>query len=293
MMTQKKQLLVGICVLSGLLLAAPAEGQAACALLDWLSGGSNAQTTYAPPYAAPVAYVPAAAATSGCAPCAAQTVQYVQQTYYRAAYVAVPVTAYRPTVTADPCTGCAVTAYRPVTAMTYQTRLVPYTSYRAVYANPCTPCASYASSPCSTCGPARYVSPSSSCGSCASAPSTAPYTDQPVISGDRTPTLSPQPTILTPKPDGSSSTPDTVRPRTFDDDRGTPKPADRYRDLPARPERPALSPTSAAPEFDPEGRTTQRILPTVTPVGMATPLLPLEPVKKPAVIEAPWQPAIN
>ena len=72
-----------------------------------------------------------------------QTVQYVPQTYYRAAYVAVPVTAYQPVVAADPCTGCAVTTYRPVTAVTYQTRLVPYTSYRMVYANPCTPCASY------------------------------------------------------------------------------------------------------------------------------------------------------
>jgi hypothetical protein len=293
MTTQKKRWLIGTCVLAALLLAVPAEGQAACALLDWLSGGSNAQSTYVPPYAAPVAYVPATAATSSCTPCATQTVQYVPQTYYRAAYVAVPVTAYRPTVTADPCTGCAVTAYRPVTTVTYQTRLVPYTSYRVVYANPA-PCASYSYAPCSPCGPTSYVSPSSSCGPCAGGTSTAPYTDQPVTPADRTPTLGvTPPTTLTPKADASSNTPDSVPSRTFNDDRDTSKPPERYRDD-SRLERPSSAPATIGPDIVPgEGRTTQRVAPAATPVGMSSSLRPLVPVEKSAVIEAAWQPVID
>jgi hypothetical protein len=302
MRKQKRRLLVVACVLAAMMLAAPTEGRAACALLDWLSGGSNAKTTYAPPYAAPVAYVPAAAATSGCAPCT-QTVQYVPQTSYRAAYVAVPVTAYQPVVTADPCTGCAVTTYRPVAAVTYQTRLVPYTSYRMVYANPCTPCASYSYAPsydpCTTCGPASYARPMSSCGPCAGAPTSAPYTDQPVTGADRTPSLGPTPPgTLTPKPDPSSSKPDTGPGRTFqNDERSAPsKSTERY-PVPVetpRAEKPSSAPATIGPEIIPDaGRTTQRVLPTVTPIGMSSAPLPLEPVKKPAAIEAPWQPAIN
>lgn len=121
------------CCALAVLLAAPAESNA-CRCLDGLFGLSpTGQTTYRPLFGA-ADYAPAPAA---CTSCVGQTCQYVPQTSYR--------TVYRPV---------AVTTYRPVTGWTYRPQLVPYTTYRVIYSNPCVPCASCSPcNPCSSCGP--------------------------------------------------------------------------------------------------------------------------------------------
>ncbi len=65
-----------------------------------------------------------------CDPCG--SVQYVQQTSYRAEVVRVPVTTYQPVVTTDPCTGCPVTTMRPVITYVQQVRYRPVITYRPV-----------------------------------------------------------------------------------------------------------------------------------------------------------------
>ena len=164
-------------------------------------------TTYAPPYQAQrVAYMPTC---DPCNPCAAvPQVNYVPETRYRWRYSRIERTEYQPVAAADPCTGCPVTTYRPVTTKS----LLPwlhreaYTTYKAVpyggatpvsYMQPvtysagscdpcgttCNPCAT-GCSPCGTsCGPcgvgstmaAPALGSSSGCSTCA--PSTTTYTD--------------------------------------------------------------------------------------------------------------------
>lgn len=121
------------CGVAAMLLAAPAQSNA-CAFLDCLFGGwGAARSTYMAPYVAQT-YAPA------CAPsCAPQTCQYVPQTSYRTVYRSVPVTTYRAAIGCDPCSGCPVTYYRPVTRWTSQAHLIPYTTYRMVYSAPCVP----------------------------------------------------------------------------------------------------------------------------------------------------------
>lgn len=63
-------------------------------------------------------------------------VNYLPTTAYRTTYVNVPVTTMRTCATVDPCTGCQVTAMRPVTTIVAQPRLVPYNTYRLVYSAP-------------------------------------------------------------------------------------------------------------------------------------------------------------
>jgi hypothetical protein len=158
---------------AAMLLAVPAEAKAfRCldCLFGWCSG--SAQTTYRPPYV-PWSYAPACGPS--CTPCPPQTCRYVPQTCYRTVYQRVPVTTCQAMTTCDPCTGCPVTTYRPVTTWTCQARLVPYTTYRLVYSNPCSPYVSY--------GPAYggtvVGTVSSVCPSCTSSPSTTsvPYTE--------------------------------------------------------------------------------------------------------------------
>lgn len=152
-----------------LLAAIPAPASAAN--LDWLlpplGNPCNrpvvtARTTYMPRFAAgtltpqPVAAVPGTVAPgmavpgavgAGCAACAPSAgvscvtppVQYVPQACYRQVVRAVPVTTYHPVAVCDPCTGCAQVCYRPVTALVQSVQLVPYTTYRAVYAAPLVP----------------------------------------------------------------------------------------------------------------------------------------------------------
>jgi hypothetical protein len=117
-------------------LATPAES---CDCLSRLFGGCGARTTYRAPYYAQN-YAPAYSAPA-CGSCVPQTVRYVPQTYYRTVYRPVPVTTCRAFCGSDPCNGCPVTYYRPVTGWTYQAAYVPYTTYRLVYSNPCSPCA--------------------------------------------------------------------------------------------------------------------------------------------------------
>jgi hypothetical protein len=158
--------------------AVPSQSQAGCVVWDCLFGAAPcSQTTYASPYTpAPVysapatycapacqSYVPCATpcATPCAAPCAPQTCNYAtSQPYYAyspvayTAYQPVAYTAYQPVVGVYP-----LTTYRPFLG-TYQTRLVPYTTYRAYYA----PAISYGYSVAPSCGPCGY----SSCDSCGS-----------------------------------------------------------------------------------------------------------------------------
>ncbi len=156
-------------------LLAPCVCQAG--LFDCLSGSSStaAPLTYAPPYQAQrVAYMPTC---DPCNPCAAPQVNYVPETKYRWKYSRIERTEYQPVASADPCTGCPVTSYRPVTKKS----LLPwlhreaYTTYKAVpyggfapvsYMQPtyqsgcCDPCSS-----CTSCDSACGV-PSLTSGGC-------------------------------------------------------------------------------------------------------------------------------
>ncbi len=182
-----------LCGVVALALAMPAASHAG-PIWDCLFGsGPPAQTTYAPPYApvvvAPVAVAAPCAATTcqpcqqtcqpcqqtcqpcqpmcapACGSCVPQTCQYMPGVVYRALYPPA-VVAYRPVAACNTCVGYGtVTTYRPFLG-TYETRLVPYTTYyRPVYA----PAVAYAYSPCTGCGScAAGCSSCSSCNGCSS-----------------------------------------------------------------------------------------------------------------------------
>ena len=76
-----------------------------------------------------VAYAPVAVAAP-----VPQVCSYQPQTCYRTVYVNTPVTTYQPVAGTDPCTGCPTTCMRPVTTYVSQARMVPYTTYRPVFA---------------------------------------------------------------------------------------------------------------------------------------------------------------
>jgi hypothetical protein len=187
---------------------------AGCSLTDWLFGTGH--TTYAAPYCPPTVYAPPA--QSGCAPapCAATCQTCAPATTYRIAYRPVPTVTYMPVTATDPCSGCAVTTYRPMRAWTYYGSLVPY---QVGYAAPVCPttscgaisnCCGYAppsgysmSCPCtsvvpmggcSSCcsaAPGGYV-PSSGCSSCTASPAVLPgpaEMSQPPIVTSPAPTL--------------------------------------------------------------------------------------------------------
>jgi len=153
-------------------LAMPAESRAACRLFDCLFGTAPAApcaTTYAPPYVPAPACQPCATVAPSCAPCGAPCAQpaceYMPVVAPTVAYR--PYVAYAPVVTAayqSVVESYAVTRYRPFLG-TYETRLVPYTTYRAyypaavAYAPAVGYTAAYAYSPEITCG-------SCGCGSC-------------------------------------------------------------------------------------------------------------------------------
>lgn len=63
--------------------------------------------------------------------------RYIPTTAYRQELVSVPVTTYRPVNCCDPASGMTTTSLRPVQTMVSQVRMVPYTTYRVVSANPC------------------------------------------------------------------------------------------------------------------------------------------------------------
>lgn len=181
-----------ICCAAALLLAAPGQIRAECALTDWLFG--HGQTTYAPPYCPPTVSAPAcgcapAAPACGCAPaapaCGCAPARCAPTATYRISYRPVPTVAYMPVVGVDPCSGCSVTSYRPVQTWSYQASLQPSPAYyRVGYYAPavatvgyaggcgCAPCSGYSSScGCSTCGASYSGCPScgttySGCSSC-------------------------------------------------------------------------------------------------------------------------------
>ncbi len=148
-------------------LLATAGSAHGCELFDWMFGCGH--TSYSAPYCAPTAYAPAAAC--GCAP-VQPACGCAPTSTYRISYRPVPTVAYMPVTGLDPCSGCAVTSYRPTRAWTYQASLVPNASYRAAYAYPgvmgtsacggCSNSCGYEPSGCSSCGVA-----SGGCSSCA------------------------------------------------------------------------------------------------------------------------------
>ncbi|MBN1589133.1 MAG: hypothetical protein JW888_06440 [Pirellulales bacterium] len=182
-----------VACVAALAFGVPTSGSA-CECLDRLMPwnwcrGTGSSTTYASPFdpaatAAP-AFVPTSTSSCGscatgscttsCSPCATQTCCYVPQTSYRTVYRMTPVTTCQAVCGCDPCTGCPVTAYRPVTSYQRCAQLIPYTTYRMVWSNPCatsySPCATSCGSGCSTSYYGTSVQPigSSCCGTGSSA----------------------------------------------------------------------------------------------------------------------------
>lgn len=239
MLYQKARALVMTCGVAAMLFAAPAESNACC---GWLFGGWGAQTTYSLPYMART-YAPVYSA-SACTSCVPQTVSYMPQTSYRTVYRAVPVTSYWSGTSCDPCTGCPVTYYRPVTTWTYRATLMPYTTYRAVYSNPCDSCVSYA--PCSTCGPgvaSPLAVPGSCCPSTGPAPSSGPTPKTFQEQESAKPSGESANEGLEPSPDPSTSStpvPDLIEPATRTTSRPVPRTVE-YRPVALQPE-PAAAP---------------------------------------------------
>jgi hypothetical protein len=200
------------CLFAGALFAAAvvfSPGVCQAGLFDCFN--RSEPTTDAPPYQAQrVAYMPTC---DPCNPCAAAPqVNYVPEVKYRWKYARIERTEYQPVASADPCTGCPRTSYRPVTkkSMLPWLHREAYTTYKAVpyggatpvsYMQPtyqtgaCNPCAT-SCDPCgSTCDPcggasSSMVAPSlssgvsSGCSTCA--PSTKNYPDSGYSSGGQT-----------------------------------------------------------------------------------------------------------
>jgi len=264
-------------VLAVTALAVPPQSEA-CEFLDRLFGcGSSAPTyptyapTYAPAYSAP-ACGPTCAPAGGCATC-------VPQTTYRPVVQSIPVTRYVPATSCDPCTGCARTTYRPITTVTRQVRMVPYTTYRRAYMpnyGACATCPSYGScvggacstGACSTGGCyggscAATYTPTSGCTSCGPSTSLAdPYT-------------------------GSSDTGnDSERPSTFENNDGgaTEQGLKPIPDVDAQ-----LNSTPAAPRLiDPDNRTTARPIRHVAHIQLVN--SPIQPAPaEPARSASGWR----
>jgi hypothetical protein len=109
------------------LLAIPVAPARACHLFDRCCGKPT--TTYYQPYVAN--YAPSCCPQpQACCP-QPQVVNYMPQTCYRTVYVNTPVTTFSPMTACDAC-GRATTVMRPVTTFVAQPRLVPMTTYRPV-----------------------------------------------------------------------------------------------------------------------------------------------------------------
>ncbi len=135
--TKSMRVAMILCGVAAVLLLVPAESNGFFGCLFGTCGGCGScgpRAAYSAPVA-PMSYAPAF--NPGCAPCATQTCRYVPQTSYRTVYRRVPVTTCRTITGCDPCTGCPTTTYRPVTSWAFRRQLVPYTTYRLVYSNPC------------------------------------------------------------------------------------------------------------------------------------------------------------
>lgn len=215
-----------LCGVSLALLGSPARSYA---ILDWLCpwsprGQQTVATTYAPPFSGRVlAAAPRYSAAPLVPAVAAQpTTYYVARIAYRTVYRPVAVTSCMPVQGYDPCTGCPVISYRPVTTWAYQAQLVPYTTYqlvstRPVYApawtvSPGVVSGAAAASGCATCGtaagPSTTISPTPMPQSALPAPGTVVPLLPPSGSGSLVPSA-PGPLGSTPQPalpSGASST---------------------------------------------------------------------------------------
>jgi hypothetical protein len=273
--------ILAACSAAGLLLIIPAATEAG-PLADLLTGGccGTARTTYSPPYVAPAyfAAAPAYVATApACTSCVAQTAYYAPQTVYQAVYRPVVATAYQPMTYCDPCTGGAVTAYRPVVTWAPQVSYMPYTTYRVVYANPCVTCAPC--NPCGSCGAVSYAAPAAGC-SCGAAPvvssSVVPYTTPstgagtpPVIEGG------PTPKTFVPESKTESTSEKSLEP--------IPQAEGQSKTAP-------MNSSPGAPKLiDPENRTTLRAVPAASPYRLiAAPPRPV-PVQSPVIDDGGWR----
>jgi len=186
-------------------LCAP-TASSACECLDRLWNwcrGVRSETTYAPPFAPAATVAPVVAPACSpvaCNPCASQTCSYVPHTCYRTVLSTVPVTSCQTVTSCDPCSGCPVTCYRPVTVYQTCAQLIPYTTYRAVWSNPCV---------------ASYAAPAAPCGvGCATTYAPSVSYGAPALStgssccGARVPVGSSAP--LLPTPDANSSSPPPI-----------------------------------------------------------------------------------
>ncbi len=160
--TNIRRVMITACT-AAVLLGAPSQSRAECALWDWMFG--HGQTTYAPPYSPPNVCAPAVA-PCGCAPaqCAPACQSCTPAATCRISYRPVSTVTYMPVASIDPCSGCAVTTYRPTTAWTYRAALVPYPAYQVGYAPVAVSVGSCGS--CGGCAPCSGYS--ASCGGCAS-----------------------------------------------------------------------------------------------------------------------------
>lgn len=233
----------------------PAESSAG-RLWDCLFGPTPPSiTTYSPPFlpvqAPPVVATPAVVAPAYCAPactplcppldtactactpCVPQT-SYMPTVVYRALYPTAEITAYRPWRAWCAVPGYPITSYRPSQG-TYETRLVLYSTYRAVSI----PQAAYylSPAPCVSCFPSAgeviYSAPTSGCAPCET---TAP-------AATNTPALPSEP---------SPSAPQTT-PKTFQESN---KPQATEQDLKPIPETKSQINSLPAPVLpDPNNRT--------------------------------------
>ena len=166
----RKVVLLGL--VSVLMLGMTGESRAEDGCLSWLWPGNwfSSRTTYAPPYPGPM-MAPPSTGYGVCAPapvCCPAPTCCVPQTSYRTVVDRIPVTTYMPVVTSNPCTGCAVTAYRPSVAMVRQVRLIPYTtSFMGYSGSPCSTCVSVGSCVGGSCGMLGFA-PAGGCSSCTS-----------------------------------------------------------------------------------------------------------------------------
>jgi hypothetical protein len=271
---------------AGAFLASPSESKA---IFHWFGsgccGGGQTTASYAPTtaYYAPTTayYAPTTAYYApACNTCTPQVASYVPQTSYRTQYVNVPVTAYRPVVASDACTGCPVTVMRPVTSYVRQVQMVPYTSYRVVYSPVTSGC-------CTTSyyAPAAYAPAAACCAPAAPAccapaatsvpvypPSAAP---QPPAAGSgeeptQQPDLNLKPVLPVPGDENATpANPASTAPRLIDpSDRVTARPMPRVgvssislpqdARLRAPAQRPAAPPAAAPTMFDDGWRASSR-----------------------------------
>jgi hypothetical protein len=159
----KTRIAMVACGLAVVWLGWPLQSQGG--LFDWMCPSSwtaptASATTYAAPYTARrVVFMPMFSPVSTMSAPVGQTCYYAPQTRYRWSYSRMSYTTYRPVTTLDPCTGCAATAYQPVTQKTLLPWLhqEPYTAYRMTcYNNACA----------TGCAPACYSGCPTSCSPC-------------------------------------------------------------------------------------------------------------------------------